>query len=129
MLQSIKHQIKGWFMWLQAALVKTSIAVSLSLGLFASALASDNYNCTQLMYEHGLATSAQLHCGYKDYSEAVISKVSQCMALAEENGESDRLKETLKEGLADFQAEYEEANSKKEICSGFADQFSLFVRP
>lgn len=116
-------------MWLQAVLVKTGIAVCLLLGLLAPALANDNYNCTQLMYEHGLATSAQLHCGYEDYNEAVISKASQCMALAEDHGESDRLKETLKEGLADFQAEYEDASSKKEICSGFADQFPLFVRP
>ncbi|WP_010197070.1 hypothetical protein [Psychrobacter sp. PAMC 21119] len=103
--------------------------VSLSLGLFTSVLASDDYDCTQLMYEHGLATSAQMNCGYESYSEAVISKASQCIALAEEHGESGRLKETLKEGLADFQAEYEDASNKKEICSGFADQFSLFVRP
>lgn len=116
-------------MQLQAGLVKIGIGVSLSLSLFTPALASDDYNCTQLMYEHGLATSAQLYCGYEDYSEAVISKASQCMALAEDHGESDRLKETLKEGLADFQAEYENASNKKEICSVFADQFPLFVRP
>ena len=116
-------------MQLQAGLVKIGIGVSLSLGLFASALASGDYNCTQLMYDHGLATSAQLYCGYEDYSEAVIDKAAQCMALAEERGESDRLKGVLREGLADFQAEYEDASNKPDICSVFADQFPLFVRP
>lgn len=113
----------------RVGLGKIGIMVSLLAGLSTSVLAGDDYNCTQLMYEHGLATSAQLNCGYEGYSEAVISKAGQCLALAEKHGESDRLKGVLKEGLADFQAEYENTSNKKEVCSEFADQFPLFVRP
>lgn len=50
-------------MQLQAALVKIVCGVSLLAGLSLLAHAS-NYDCTQLMYDHGLATSAQMNCGY-----------------------------------------------------------------
>lgn len=118
-------------MQLQAALVKIGIGVSLSLGLFTPALASDDYNCTQLMYEHGLATSAQLYCGYEYYNEDIIASGARCMALADQYGQGKpkQLKDALKEGLADFQMEYEAASNKAGICSEFAGEFSFIVKP
>lgn len=53
----------------QNILVKTGVTIGLSLGLLTSALASDDYSCTQLMYDHGLASGAQFNCGYKFYNE------------------------------------------------------------
>ncbi|WP_440464360.1 hypothetical protein [Psychrobacter sp. ASPA161_6] len=118
-------------MRLQAALVKIGIGVSLSLSLLTPALASGDENCTQLMYDHGLATSAQLYCGYEYYNEEIIASGARCMALADQYGQGKpkQLKDALKEGLADFQMEYEVASNKAGICSEFADQFSMFVKP
>lgn len=118
-------------MRLRAGLARIGITVSLSLGLFASALASDDYNCTQLMYDHGLATSAQLYCEYEYYNEEIIANGARCMALADGYGQGkrDQLENALKEGLADFQMEYEAASSKASVCSEFADAFSFIVRP
>lgn len=114
-----------------AILVKIGITVSLSLSLFTPTLASDGYNCTQLMYDHGLATSAQLYCGYEYYNEEIIASGARCMALADHygKGKPKQLKDALKEGLADFQMEYDAASNKADICSEFADEFSFIVRP
>ncbi len=113
----------------QGILIKTVVTIGMSLVLFAPALASDDYNCTQLMYDHGLATSAQLNCGYESYSNAVISKAAQCMALAEQHDDSARLESVLKSGIADFQSEYDNASSKEGICSALASSLPMFVRP
>lgn len=118
-------------MRLRAGLVKTGITVSLLAGLSTPVLASDDYNCTQLMYDHGLATSAQLYCEYNDYNKAIIEDAGKCMALANQygKGKPEQLENALKEGLADFQMEYEAASNKADICSEFADAFSFIVRP
>ena len=113
----------------QGMFIKIGIAIGLSLGLFTPALASDDYNCTQLMYEHGLATSAQLHCGYNTYSKAVIEDAGKCMVLANKFGKGTQLENALKEGMSDFQAEYNGADDKPRICADFADEFSFIVRP
>lgn len=91
----------------QVGLGKIGITVSLLIGLSTSVLASDDYNCTQLMYDHGLATSAQLYCGYDDYNKAIIEDAGKCMALANDygKGKPKQLENALKEGLADFQME------------------------
>ncbi|MGP9511096.1 hypothetical protein ACT3RN_00695 [Psychrobacter sp. AOP5-GZ1-6] len=99
------------------------------MSLFTPALASDDYNCMQLMYEHGLATSAQLHCGYNTYSDAIIEDAGKCMALAGRFGKGTQLENALKEGIADFQNQYNEADNKKRMCADFADEFSFIVRP
>lgn len=112
-----------------AVLAKIGIMGSLVIGLSSPVLASDDYDCTQLMYEHGLATSAQAYCGYESYNESVINKAAQCMALAEQHGKSSQLEGALRAGLSDFQMEYEEASSKTDICRAFSDEFSLFVNP
>lgn len=118
-------------MRLQAGLARIGITVSLSLSLLTSALASDDYNCTQLMYDHGLATSAQLYCRYEYYNEEIISSGGRCMALADHYGQGkrDQLENALKEGLADFQMEYEAASNKAGVCSEFAEAFSFIMRP
>ncbi|MEH6668230.1 MAG: hypothetical protein V7689_10795 [Psychrobacter sp.] len=116
-------------MRLQDTLFKICIGVSLSLGLFTPALASDDYNCTQLMYEHGLATSAQMNCGYDTYSKAIIEDAGKCMALANKFSKETQLENALKEGMSDFQTQYNEADDKKRICADFADEFSFIVRP
>lgn len=118
-------------MQLRVGLAKIGITVSLLAGPSASVLGSDDYNCTQLMYDHGLATSAQLHCGYDNYNKAIIEDAGKCMALANEYGKGKlgQLEDALKEGLADFQMEYEAASNKASVCSEFADAFSFIVRP
>ncbi len=115
----------------QTVLVKLGITISLLAGISASALASQDYNCTQLMYDHGLATSAQLYCKYEYYNEEIISSGGRCMALADHYGQGkrDQLENALKAGLADFQMQYEDASNKADICSEFADEFSFIVRP
>lgn len=118
-------------MRLRAVLVKMGIGFSLSLSLCTQALADDDYNCTQLLYDHGLATSAQMNCGYDAYSKTIIEDAGKCMALANQygKGKPEQLENALKEGLADFQMEYEAASNKAGICSEFADAFSFIVRP
>lgn len=116
-------------MQLQAGLVKIGIGVSLSLSLLMPALASDDYNCTQLMYDHGLAKSAQMNCGYDTYSKAIIEDAGKCMALANRFGKGDQLENALEEGMSDFQSEYNETDNKQRICADFADEFSFIVRP
>lgn len=118
-------------MRLQNILVKTGVTIGLSLSLFTPALAGDDYSCTQLMYDHGLATSAQLYCGYEYYNEEIIARGARCIALADEYGQGkpDQLENALKEGLVDFQIEYEEASNKAGICNEFAETFSFIVRP
>ena len=109
--------------------LKVTIAVSILTVGSISALASDDYNCTQLMHEHGLATSAQANCGYESYSDTVIKKASQCMMLADKHGQADRLTGVLSEGVADFQNQYDSVDDKQAICQAFADNFPLFVEP
>lgn len=113
-------------MRLPTGLLKIGIGVSLALCLPAQA---DGYDCTQLMYEHGLATSAQINCGYESYNNAVIDKVAQCMTLAEKHGQAERLAGVLKEGIADFTSQYNSVDNKPAICQAFADNFPLFVKP
>lgn len=116
-------------MQLQAGLGKIVCGVSLLAGMSMSALASDEYNCTQLMYDHGLATSAQMNCGYDTYSKAIIEDAGKCMALASRFGTEAQLESALKEGATDFQTQYNEVGDKKRICAVFADEFSFIVRP
>lgn len=112
----------------QGTLAKIGCGVSLLAGLCLPAMAN-NYDCTQLMYDHGLATSAQLNCGYESYNNAVISKAAQCMALAGQYDDSERLESALRSGIADFQSEYDSASSKEEVCSALASSLPMFVRP
>lgn len=116
-------------MQLQAGLVKIGIGVSLSLSLLTPALASDDENCMQLMYDHGLASGAQFNCGYEFYNENIISRARQCMAIADEYGERDRLSGALASGLKDFNSEYESTDSKHRLCVDFAEDYPSFVHP
>lgn len=116
-------------MQLQAGLVKIGIGVSLSLSLFMPVLASDDENCMQLMYDHGLASGAQFNCGYEFYNENIISRAKQCMAIADEYGERDRLSGALVSGLKDFNSEYESTDGKHSLCVDFAENYPSFVRP
>ena len=116
-------------MQLQGTLVKIVVTVYLSLGLFASALASDDEDCMQLMYDHGLASGAQFNCSYEFYNENIISRAKQCMTIADEYGERDRLSEALASGLEDFNSEYESTDGKYNLCVDFAENYPSFVHP
>ena len=116
-------------MQLPAGLVKIVIGVSLSFLMMVSALASDDENCMQLMYDHGLASGAQFNCGYKFYNKNIISRAKQCIAMADEYGESDQLNDALASGLKDFNSAYETTDSKHNLCVDFAESYPSFVYP
>ena len=116
-------------MQLQAAWGKIGIGVSLFVALTGIAQASDDYSCMQLMYEHGLATSAQLNCGYETYNNAIIEEASECLALAESVGRDVEFENVLKAGVTDFQTQYDESSNKQRICAAFANEFDFIVRP
>lgn len=117
-------------MRLQVAWGKIGIGFSLIAILTGAVHAEDNgYTCMQLMYDHGLATSAQVNCGYEYYNSAIIEDADECLALAKQVNQSDDLKDVLKAGLADFQGQYNETDDKQRICDAFANEFDFIVRP
>lgn len=116
-------------MRLQAAWGKIGIGVSLIIAFGSAAYANEDYTCMQLMYDHGLATSAQANCGYKHYNDTIIEDAAQCMAIAENVGRESDLKDALTAGITDFQGQYNEVGDKKRLCSVFVDEFDFIVRP
>ena len=81
------------------------------------------------MYDHGLATSAQLNCGYETYNNAIIEDASECLALAESVGRGVEFENVLKAGITDFQTQYDESSNKPHVCAAFANEFDYIVRP
>ena len=116
-------------MWARTKLLRIGVLSILTLGLSTSALARDDYDCTQLMYDHGLASGAQFSCGYKFYNDNIISRASQCMAIANEYGDSEQLNDALASGLKDFHTEYNNTDSKHALCVDFAENYPSFVHP
>jgi|26BtaG_2_1085354.scaffolds.fasta_scaffold06360_2 hypothetical protein len=117
-------------MQLRVVLAKIGIGVSLlaSLAVSGQALAADDdYSCMQLMYEHGLATSAQAHCGYRYYNQTIISSAAQCMSKGIDFGIQREMEDALKAGVEDFQGQYNQASDKNDICGVFLADFGEFV--
>lgn len=92
-------------------------------------LLNEDYMCTQLMYDHGLASGAQFNCGFEYYNEDVIDEARTCMEGAEILGKEDELHEILATGLKDFNDAYAQTDAKYKLCRDFAEEYSFFVRP
>lgn len=115
-------------MQLRKNLVKIACAFVSVICLSVPAL-SNEVDCPKLLYNHGFASSAQFNCGFEFYNDNVITQARQCMADADEYGESDRLSEALASGLKDFNAEYEATDGKHNLCVDFAENYPSFVHP
>ncbi len=49
--------------------------------------------------------------------------------LASRFNKVDQLENALKEGVSDFQMQYNETDNKSRFCTDFADEFSFIVKP
>ena len=120
--------MENWLMLLREAASKLGIGISLMIGLSASAQASSDY-CKDLIYNHGLASSAQFTCGYEFYNDNVIRDAKQCMAQAVKDGDDSELSSIMKDGFTEFKELYEDAVSPHRLCTTFAQEYSSFVQP
>ena len=115
-------------MRLLVILSKVGITIGLVAITVLSQAAIDKGNtCMQLMYDHGLATSAQLNCGFEYYNQNVINEASMCMKKAKDFGASAAMEDALRNGLSDFQYQFNEMKDKRAICTAFLNEFSDFV--
>ena len=120
--------MENWLMILREAASKLGIGISLMIGLSASAQASSDY-CKDLIYNHGLASSAQFTCGYEFYNDNVIRDAKQCMAQAVKDGDDSELSSIMKDGFMEFKILYEEAPAPYKVCTKFVKDFPSFVQP
>lgn len=92
-------------------------------------LLNENYACTQLMYDHGLASGAHFNCGFEYYNQAVVEEAKACMEGAQMLGTDEELHEIMTDGLKDFNDVYNQTDAPYKLCRDFAEEYSFFVRP
>ncbi|MDO5769199.1 MAG: hypothetical protein Q4P13_06810 [Psychrobacter sp.] len=113
---------------MRLSVVLSKIVCGASLGIMVVTGASANDDtCMQLMYHHGLATSAQLNCRYEYYNQNVINEAGMCMSKAKDFGADDAMESALRAGLSDFQYQFDEVEDKQAICTAFLNEFNDFV--
>lgn len=92
------------------------------------AYAQQSYTCVQHMYNVGLATNAQLNCGFKHWNDAVTEYGASCFAQFKSPSQKKLLENAVLDGVRDFDTQYRQAKDKKAICRAFKQDFSDFVK-
>lgn len=100
----------------------------LCLCLSSSTVYAQAYSCIQHMYNVGLATNAQINCGFKYWNDAVSTYGSVCFAKFTKPNQQKSLEDAILAGVRDFDAQYRQAKDKKAICRAFQQDFSDFVK-
>lgn len=104
------------------------ILTTLLFCVSCSSIYAEEYSCVQHMYNVGLATNAQLNCGFKHWNDAVTEYGASCLAEFQSPSQKKLLEGAVLDGVRDFDRQYRQAKDKKAICRAFQQDFSDFVK-
>lgn len=74
-----------------------------------------DYTCTQMFYDHGIASTASDKCGLKYINTDIASQTKKCFALARQTGSRTQLTNALTSGVITFSQAYK--TNKQSSCN------------
>lgn len=79
--------------------------------------------CSEIITLHGYLSRAQFQCGFKRYSEKMMTLAKNCSA----DYADDQVKNFLKIGMGAFDSDEQETGGRVKICEFFKDRYSEFL--
>ncbi len=85
------------------------------------------YSCSHLVYDYGVTSAAQAHCGFSKYNGKIVELTTQCVDVARQKGQHSEIENVLITGIEDFNELITNSGDKKGVCRLVLQNYSEFV--
>ncbi len=85
------------------------------------------YSCSHLVYDYGVTSAAQAHCGFSKYNGKIVELTTQCVDVARQKGQHSEIENILITGIEDFNELITNSGDKKGVCRSVLQNYSEFV--